>query len=379
MLTLLTGAPGASKSQTAIRRFILDVRKENPTRPIYTNIKGLRADLIQQRVGGDLVLPAPSDWRETPPGSLVIYDEAQQIFPATGKPGAPDDERILRLDTHRHSGHDLVLITQDPALIHHWARKFVGKHVHLLRPNGAEMCAVLEWENRVVTNTDDYFERQKADESTMRMDSTVWDLYDSATIHTHKFAMPKGAKFAIRAGLVILLAGVGFIGWKVHAAKRDAAAAKADHAPVAAIATPAPMSERYTALQTAAQVQPVKGCAASKPGKDANGQFSPGHCRCWDGDWRLLDLDEATCRNLAEGFTPMPLDVGQFAGGGGPAARSVSSASPAVFLPHASGQGAAGEGEAPRAPAASPSGDLVASQGGFGRPLTPHPAEEAHF
>src|SRR5690606_40878679 len=120
---------------------------------VFTNIKGItrpdRVAKIQAMVGGLPILPAPDDWRECPDGSMVIYDEAQQkhLFRATGTPGVPtirgedgrtvEDERITSLDTHRHRGFDIVLITQEVGLVHHWAKKFVGCHIHLERTRGA--------------------------------------------------------------------------------------------------------------------------------------------------------------------------------------------------------------------------------------------------
>lgn len=303
MLNLLTALPGSGKSQYAIERFIIDERKANPDRPIYANIKGLRIDALQAMTGGAPVHPSPDDWRTCPDGSLIIYDEAQQrhLFPATGKPGLPDDPRISDFDTHRHRGMDIVLITQDPALVHHWARKFVGRHLHLERPSGAELMTVREW-GRAQSNPDDHFAKQDADMHTRRMNPAIWPLYDSATVHTHKFQMPKGAKYAIRVfAAVALLIGLLFGGLAVFGGP-DVEAAAAVPPPAASSSIDAALA-LVTPAPAPAPMSPINGCAS--------GRF----CRCWNFDGEVVPMDDAACRNLAEGYTPMPIDLNLFKSG----------------------------------------------------------------
>ena len=337
MLYLLTAPPGSGKTQFAIERFILDTIRENERdiadwhknparqdkppplrRQVYTNIKGItrpdRVAKIQAQVGGAPVLLAPDDWRETPDGSMLVYDEAQQkhLFRATGKPGVPylpngdEDERITGLDTHRHRGFDIVLVTQEQGLIHHWAKKFVNAHIHLERPNNAEMMTVREWPT-VQTNPDDHFAKQAADTSFRRMDRSTWELYDSATVHTHKFKMPAGAKWAVRTFLaLVVLLPLGFFGL-AKCSGPDAQASPGQEADKRASV------EQVTAMLPAGMValpkppppSGINGCVASARS-----------CRCWDFDGVLLPFDEGTCRSYAEGITPMPLNLNLFRSGG---------------------------------------------------------------
>ena len=325
MLTLLTGKPGAGKSSLLVERFILQVRQDKDPaiakRPIYANITGLDVDAIEKRVGGPRVLPTPDDWRDTAPGALAIYDEAQFLFPATGKPGAPDDGRLLDLAIHRKEGRDLVFSTQDGTLVHHWLRKFVGQHVHLSRPNNMEQAIVYQW-NKYQGDTDDYFSRKEADESRYSYNAETQALFHSATIHTHKFKMPAGSRWIIRFARVLVLLLLGALAWnayRVHkkgeaqqAEVRAAAEVPADVAIIngddpRALATALNagtpvVSERYAWRETAATVRPIKGCVAS-----------PGRCRCFDDQGLLLDLEARQCNRLADGTDPMPINVGQFA------------------------------------------------------------------
>jgi len=307
MLTLITGRPGTGKTQYAISRFIIDERKENPNRRIYANIKGLKIDKLQAITGGDPVGPAPDDWRELPDGSLVIYDEAQaeNLFPATGKPGAPTDERVLRFDTHRHRGFDIVLITQDQSLVHHWARKFVGRFIHLERHDGVESTHVSEWGE--VVNPSDFHEKQRADKSTRSMDKRVWDVYDSATIHTHKFKVPSGAKLAIKFFLVVAFLFITIVAGVYYFARYDESPPQESDTPSASEDQPVsqviPSAFSWRDTPT---VQAINGCASSDL-----------RCRCWDFEGKVIDLEESMCRNLAEGVAPMPIDLNRFMGQGG--------------------------------------------------------------
>lgn len=340
MLTLITAKPGSGKTQYAIERFVLDVIRDNekeiadfkPTpeapepplrRQVFTNIKGLDIGAIHALVGGKPVMPAPNDWRECPDGSVVIYDEAQQehLFPATGKPGLPDDQRIARLDTHRHRGFDIVLITQDQALVHHWARKFVNCHLHLSRPSGAELMTIHQW-TQVKSDPDDFFAKRDADTHTRRMSPATWKLYQSATVHTHKFKMPQGAKYAIRMFLVVavvLAAGFAWLGF------RGVSAAEPVRSPTVSQVESSPASGMLSGLvsQPVAPPAALNGCAVGR------------HCRCWDFDGKLMDIPDHRCRNLAEGIDPMPIDLNRFmqaSGGrvGEGAGKSVAPAPPAA-------------------------------------------------
>ena len=150
MLTLITGVPGAGKSLRAVA-LVQDALKAG--RAVYSDIDGHNAPGVQA---------APDDWRDTPEGSLVVYDEAQRKFPSTGKPGVAEDERIRALETHRHTGHDIVFITQSPALIHHHIRKLVGRHIHVHRAAGLKRATLYTWDF-AVASPNDRVEQQRAD------------------------------------------------------------------------------------------------------------------------------------------------------------------------------------------------------------------------
>lgn len=106
-------------------------------RPIYTNINGLL--LSQARP-----LPHNYDWRQTPFGSVIIYDEAQLITIFSEETKSVDPV-VRDLTIHRHKSYDLYFISQDPALVHKYIRKLCGHHIHLINAFGFEQSIRLEW------------------------------------------------------------------------------------------------------------------------------------------------------------------------------------------------------------------------------------------
>lgn len=141
MITLITAVPGSGKTLYAIS-LIDKANKEG--RAVYQNIDGLKPEAFDNPT---LIYDAPADWRDTPDGSLVIYDECQQphLYPATAKRGLVEDERLTAMETHRHTGHDLIFITQAPTFVHHHIRKLAGQHLHFYRARGISGAMRYEW------------------------------------------------------------------------------------------------------------------------------------------------------------------------------------------------------------------------------------------
>lgn len=212
MITLITGVPGSGKTLYAVSLLV----GEYKDRPRFARVE-------------DLVLPgvelAPDDWRETPDGSVVLYDEAQQIFPASSQRGVSADERIRAMEVHRHTGHDLIIVTQMPTLLSTGVRALVGRHIHVSRAFGTASAVLREWPH---CETDPIRAKTKdnCDRYTWRYPRKLYGVYKSATIHTMKPRLPR--RLALVAGVVVLL--VVFIvsrglptfgGYAAHAAVSD--------------------------------------------------------------------------------------------------------------------------------------------------------------
>lgn len=200
MIYLLTAVPGSGKTLFAIDYFIKSGKFEG--RPIYSNINGL--DYPEKGI-----LESPDDWRDTPPGSLVIYDEAQALFPATGKAGRPSDPRLIDLETHRHKGYDLVFITQNASQLHHQIRRLVGKHFHLFRAAKLQSAAVYEHDSLIDTS-----KLSRYSSRIWKFPKDIYEKYTSTVEDTHSGVSFPRRIIILAIFIIALVLFVGFNGYR---------------------------------------------------------------------------------------------------------------------------------------------------------------------
>lgn len=182
MLTLITGKPGSFKTAKTAT-LAIGYLKEG--RQVYTNIDEFDYEGVQK-------LPDKADWRDTPDGSVVIYDEAQQFdfLQYKGREKLSTDGRVKDLEVHRHTGHDIILVTQSPSFIHNHVLSLVGSHFHLHRAYGRGFADVFLW-RYAVTMPDSTGAKNKAEShEKFKPDSKLFDKYKSTTLDTHKLRVP---------------------------------------------------------------------------------------------------------------------------------------------------------------------------------------------
>lgn len=202
MLILITAKPGSFKSAKAAT-MAMNYLKEG--RPVYTNID-------QFDYEGAKPLPDNSDWRDTPEGSVVIYDEAQQFdfLQYKGREKLSSDGRVKELETHRHTGHDIILITQSPTFLHNHVLSLVGSHYHLHRAYGRGFADVFLW-RYAVTMPDSTGAKNKAEShEKFKPDSKVFEKYKSTTLDTHKLKIPP-IYFKLGGFLLAVVCLVGYM------------------------------------------------------------------------------------------------------------------------------------------------------------------------
>ncbi len=185
MFVLVTGLPGSSKTSHVIDRYMAVT-----DRPIYYHGIPLTQKGREQLGWHQLDRDQVTNWpEEIPPGSILIVDEAQRIFP-TRAPSKPVPPALSALETHRHEGIDITFITQDPGLIDSHARKLVNEHYHYSRPFGAPF--VFEYHSGSgVVSVGSKSELSACVKTKRGLPKRVYDLYKSAEVHTHKFRPPK--------------------------------------------------------------------------------------------------------------------------------------------------------------------------------------------
>lgn len=180
MIILITGTPGSGKTLYAVHKI-----KEwlESGREVYADIDGLTIQGIQ---------PAPEDWRDTPDGSVIVYDEAQQHERFKKSRATLSDDPIVKaLEVHRHTGHDIVFITQSPQFLSKHICELVGEHYHLHRAYGAPLASVYLWRTTAY-NPNTQSAKQRAESQTLfRHDKKLFKFYKSASVHTHKMHIPR--------------------------------------------------------------------------------------------------------------------------------------------------------------------------------------------
>ena len=107
MITLITGQPGAGKTLFTLQ-FVRELAEKEKRTVHYSGIKDLRLPWLE--------LANAEDWYQVPQGSIVVVDEAQRIFRPRGA-GSVVPRHVSELETHRHQGIDLFIITQHPMLV----------------------------------------------------------------------------------------------------------------------------------------------------------------------------------------------------------------------------------------------------------------------
>lgn len=303
-INLVTGQPRNGKTLWTlwhVRR-----RAEQEGRTVFYNIgddKGGKPKLV--KIPGWVHLERPEDWPTCPDNSIVVIDEAQRPFrPRASSAKVP--EHVSLLETHGHNGFDLYFITQHPGLIEGNVLRLVQTHRHVKRLWGSQAATVHEWED-VNKNPDQ--SRSGSISSTWRYPKDVFEIYDSATVHTVKVRPP----VRLFIFLAILILAPALIAWAIFR-PRGPKPAEVPPSPVAALS--APTASGGAAVLTkaqylAAQVPRVEGLAYTAPVYDQLTQpvaapFPVGciegakSCRCYTEQGTRIDVPESMCLQIVE-------------------------------------------------------------------------------
>lgn len=202
MLILITGKPGSFKTAKCAS-LAIDYLKAG--RRVFTNIDEFNYEGVEK-------LPEKDDWTNTPIGSVVIYDEAQQFefLQYKGREKLSSDHRVKELEVHRHTGHDIILITQSPSFLHNHVLSLVGEHYHLHRAYGRSYADVFLW-RYTAHSPDSTGAKNKAESHTkFKPDAKIFDKYKSTEVDTHKLKIPP-LYFKLGGFLACVLLLIGYM------------------------------------------------------------------------------------------------------------------------------------------------------------------------
>lgn len=312
MITLGTGLPGNGK--TLFMLWYLQQKAKRETREVYYyNIKGLNIEAL-----GNWQECDPLKWFDLPHGSIVVIDECQDIFGK--KPnGATLPEHYTKLNTHRHLGIDLFLISQHPGLLDNSVRLLVGQHFHSIRKFGLERATIYEWSS---CNAAPQLASSHKNAVTLKwaFPKEVYTWYKSAEVHTVKKSIPM--KLVLALLFVVAVPSLGYYALD-RFQKRGVEQSEAAQAPVALSAAPGAVRPGGTAGAVLGYEDPVadaqqflwertprlEGLPETAPRYDQLTQAVrvpiPAIC-IQKGSVR--DGDEITCKCFSQQATPMDIE-----------------------------------------------------------------------
>ena len=253
MIFLLTGSTGAGKTLSAVE-WIQRVRAETPDRLVYSNIDGLN-------IPGVLPLDRDSilSWHEScEKGSILFIDEAQHYWRAQ-RSGDPS-QAVIEMETHRHDGIDIVLMTPHPTFLHANIRKLQPTHIHLVAYTNH---SALRWEwldchDDVASDAT----RAVGDFKEWEYPAECYGSYISASSHTKSMKRPWKriiARVVLIISILAMVAGVLVGGYyAVKKGKESTAAFKTSQG-----ASPSSSGKR-AGLFTAGQGGPVVYATAAE-------------------------------------------------------------------------------------------------------------------
>ena len=210
MITLITGVPGSGKTLMAVSDLAKKVDKEWAGRKIF--IHGIpELTIPTEPIPDGHTIQDMHVWLKKPEniGSVVVIDEAQNIFPPRSA-GSKAPEIVEWLHVHRHSGVDIILITQMPGRIDKQVRDLVRAHYHIHNtPLGVRMRYFWDYcENNPKSGM------KNARAEVYKFDKKAFGLYKSAEIHT-KVKTPKSRVLWVIPVALIVFGLTAYMGYSL--------------------------------------------------------------------------------------------------------------------------------------------------------------------
>lgn len=210
MITVITGQPGAGKTALAVSMLL----EEQGSRPLF--VMGIPDLLIPHEK-----TPPIAEWTTHvaseedptitrpvftfPDNAIILIDEAQNVYRPRGATSKVPDH-VAAFETHRHTGVDFWLITQNPSLLDNNIRKLAGRHVDI-KTNALGIQTLFEWTQCV--DPDSPSALRVAVTRSYKPPKKVFGLYKSATRHLkHKRRIPK--QIYVVAAVILTLVGGGW-------------------------------------------------------------------------------------------------------------------------------------------------------------------------
>lgn len=310
MISLITGLPGAGKTLFALS-WVKDQAERDNRVVYYSGIPDLTLPWIEHDA---------DKWHEIPDGSIMVIDECQRVFRPRGQ-GSVVPEYVSKLETHRHQGIDVYLITQHPMLIDSNVRRLTERHYHVARRFGMQRATVLQFES---CKDQPLQKVEGAQRLQWKFPKAAFAYYKSAQVHTVKRRIP--ATFWVLLMVPLVIGGLGYLLWTRHwedggvvvtkgTGKAQSGAVPDTAAPFGGGSPGGAKNQPMTTAEYLASYQErIKGLPHTAPRFDevtkptiapvpAGAAEFRGKCRAYTDQGTPIDMSEFLCRSiLAQGF-----------------------------------------------------------------------------
>lgn len=299
MITLITGAVGAGKSNALVEMLATIA----VGRLVY--VSGVPNLVIPH-----LDLADPANWHtECEPGSVIVIDEAQRIWRARRSATVPPG--IVAMETSRHQGNDLFLVTQGPHLVDSNLRALVTRHIHIRKTGVGRWW--YEWPECCANPSEKY--KTAPISKTYRLSKKAQALYKSADIHTDQRVPMPPIVYVIAACVL----GVGMLGWRAYGSVSGKLMVGEAAPPVAAASAPA-LAPGQTATTSGAlfpPVAPAPDAVEAQPAEQGAAVAAAPHmlgcvamgkrCECIGDDLKVMTVELNACEmNAKRGGAGIP-------------------------------------------------------------------------
>ncbi|WEM45791.1 zonular occludens toxin domain-containing protein (plasmid) [Photobacterium sp. DA100] len=143
----------------------------------------------------------PKSWVELPNQSVIVMDEIHHYWPPRTRGDVPKE--LEAISTHRHTGKDLVFITQDFANVDIFIRRMMNYHTHY-EFAGADRVAC--YKKKKYIDISNPFEKKAADKSLVKRPVHLYGSYYSTELDTNNNKLSKGAKRGLILGAASIFA-----------------------------------------------------------------------------------------------------------------------------------------------------------------------------
>lgn len=240
------------------------------------------------------------DWALVPDGSYILIDECQKIFPPRAS-GAVMPEHVDFLNTHRHRGFDITLITQHPRLIDTAVRALVGKHQHFRRLFGRQIAVCYEWDSC----SDSLGGLANAVMSKYSFPKKAFQWYKSAEVHTKQnFRLPKWLLIPV---LGLVMGAFAFpMAYKRVTGMADTGKLKSSISTAGGVApVPAASASGLSVVGATAAPGPVPPVGLVVPPELAYAGCvaTPKKCACYDKGGIKVEVEDDVCREHIAGLS----------------------------------------------------------------------------